>query len=121
MTYDQADGMVVMGPLAVRPTPHAYDLCAQHVERFTAPVGWQLIRLHTQFDPAPPAVSDIEALVDTVRTVAEHSLHSESSTATQAELELVVQEATRNFTPSEPPVEEDRHQATVTELGPYLK
>ncbi len=121
MTYDQADGMVVMGPLAVRPTPHAYDLCAQHVERFTAPVGWQLIRLHTQFDPAPPAVSDIEALVDTVRTAAEHRLHSESSTALEAELELVVEEVATRLSPSESSTEEAQPQATVTELGPYLK
>ncbi|WP_394551244.1 DUF3499 family protein [Agromyces sp. MMS24-JH15] len=44
MTYDYADSMAVLGPLALRPEPHAYDLCARHAERTSAPRGWRVIR-----------------------------------------------------------------------------
>ena len=44
LTYDYADAMAVLGPLAYRPEPHSYDLCARHAERLSAPAGWQVVR-----------------------------------------------------------------------------
>lgn len=44
LTYDYADAMAVLGPLAGRHEPHSYDLCARHAERLSAPQGWQVVR-----------------------------------------------------------------------------
>ncbi len=43
-TYDYADAMAVLGPLAIRREPHSYDLCERHAERLSAPQGWQIVR-----------------------------------------------------------------------------
>lgn len=43
-TYDYADAMAVLGPLAIRREPHSYDLCVVHAERLSAPQGWQIVR-----------------------------------------------------------------------------
>lgn len=44
LTYDYADAMAVLGPLAIRREPHSYDLCEKHAERLSAPQGWQIVR-----------------------------------------------------------------------------
>lgn len=44
LTFDYADSMAVVGPLATLREPHSYDLCARHAERTSAPVGWQVVR-----------------------------------------------------------------------------
>ena len=44
LTYDYADAMAVLGPLAIRREPHSYDLCATHAERLSAPQGWNVVR-----------------------------------------------------------------------------
>jgi Protein of unknown function (DUF3499) len=44
LTFDYADAMAVLGPLALDREPHGYDLCARHAERTSAPVGWQVVR-----------------------------------------------------------------------------
>lgn len=76
MTFNQSDHMVVIGPLATRATPYSYDLCQRHVERFTPPIGWEIIRLQTKFDPAPEPVSvaDPEALVRAVQAASKENL-----------------------------------------------
>ena len=43
LTSVYADSTIVLGPLATEAQPEAYDLCAKHVESFTAPRGWQVI------------------------------------------------------------------------------
>lgn len=49
LTYDYADAMAVLGPLAYRSEPHSYDLCARHSERLSVPQGWQVVRhLHVE-------------------------------------------------------------------------
>lgn len=58
---------MVLGPLPMNREPHAYELCEQHVNSFTAPRGWQVIRLATNFEPAPPSPDDLLALADAVR------------------------------------------------------
>ena len=44
LTFDYADSMAVLGPLALVREPHSYDLCARHAERTSAPKGWQIVR-----------------------------------------------------------------------------
>jgi len=44
LTYDYADSMAVLGPLAVSHEPHTYDLCHIHAERLSVPQGWHVIR-----------------------------------------------------------------------------
>ncbi|MCL1900764.1 MAG: DUF3499 domain-containing protein [Promicromonosporaceae bacterium] len=51
LTYDYADSMVVVGPLALTHEPHTYDLCAIHSERLSAPQGWQIVRHHVFGEP----------------------------------------------------------------------
>ncbi|RAX21352.1 DUF3499 domain-containing protein, partial [Actinomyces sp. Z5] len=67
LTSVYADSTIVLGPLATEAQPEAYDLCEKHVESFTAPRGWQVIRLATDFQPAPPSEDDLTALADAVR------------------------------------------------------
>ncbi|MEH0110312.1 DUF3499 domain-containing protein [Tersicoccus sp. MR15.9] len=64
LTYVYADSTVVLGPLALYPEPHTYDLCADHAQRLTAPRGWEVVRLHT---PQAGPVDDLGALADIVR------------------------------------------------------
>ena len=70
LTSVYADSTIVLGPLSTEAQPEAYDLCAKHVESFTAPRGWQVIRLATDFEPAPPSDDDLTALADAVREAA---------------------------------------------------
>ncbi|MDC4232665.1 DUF3499 domain-containing protein [Actinomyces sp. B33] len=70
LTYDYRDSTVVLGPLATSAEPNAYDLCDEHAEHLTAPRGWQVVRLATSFEPAPPSGDDLMALVDAVRRAA---------------------------------------------------
>lgn len=70
LTYDYQDSTAVLGPLATSNEPHAYDLCEIHADSLTAPRGWQVVRLTTRFDPAPPSSDDLLALVDAVRQAA---------------------------------------------------
>lgn len=67
LTYDYSDSTAVLGPLSTAAEPHAYDLCEAHAERLTVPRGWQVVRLATHFEPAPPSDDDLSALADAVR------------------------------------------------------
>lgn len=67
LTYDYSDSTVVLGPLSTAAEPHAYDLCEVHAQRLTVPRGWQVVRLTTEFEPAPPSYDDLSALADAVR------------------------------------------------------
>jgi hypothetical protein len=71
LTYDYQNSTAVLGPLATTAEPHAYDLCETHAEHLTVPLGWQVVRLQTSFDPAPPSPDDLLALVDAVREAAQ--------------------------------------------------
>jgi hypothetical protein len=44
LTFDYADAMAVLGPLATAREPQGYDLCSRHAARTSAPVGWQVVR-----------------------------------------------------------------------------
>jgi hypothetical protein len=67
LTYVYADSTVVLGPLSQLAEPHAYDLCAEHAERLTAPLGWEVVRLDTGLDAVPRRPDDLLALADAVR------------------------------------------------------
>ena len=73
LTYDYRDSTVVVGPLATVADPNSYDLCEEHAQNLTAPLGWQVVRLATNFEPAPPSGDDLMALVDAVRAAAAHT------------------------------------------------
>lgn len=49
MTFAYADSIAVLGPLSFQLEPHAHDLCREHANLLTAPVGWQLVR-HTSLN-----------------------------------------------------------------------
>lgn len=70
LTYVYADMTAVVGPLALHAEPHAYDLCAQHSERLSAPRGWEVLRLAPDPALAGPTSDDLLALADAVREAA---------------------------------------------------
>jgi len=70
LTYVYVDSTAVLGPLAQHAEPHSYDLCDLHAERLTAPRGWEIVRLATEFVPAGPSSDDLLALADAVREAA---------------------------------------------------
>ena len=70
LTYVYADQTAVLGPLATYAEPHAYDLCATHSERLSAPRGWEVIRLAPDPAAGRPSGDDLLALADAVREAA---------------------------------------------------
>lgn len=67
LTYNYADSTAVLGPLATYAEPHTYDLCGFHAERLTAPQGWEVVRLVTDFSDAATRTDDLTAVADAVR------------------------------------------------------
>ena len=70
LTYVYAEQMAVLGPLATYAEPHAYDLCDIHSERLSAPRGWEVMRLATDYSAPAPSSDDLLALADAVREAA---------------------------------------------------
>jgi len=70
LTYVYADSTAVVGPLAINPEPHTYDLCESHARSLTAPRGWELVRFDGEFEPPPPTTDDLLALAEAVREAA---------------------------------------------------
>jgi hypothetical protein len=70
LTYVYSDQTAVLGPLATYAEPHAYDLCAAHSERLSAPRGWEVLRLAPDPDAHGPSTDDLLALADAVREAA---------------------------------------------------
>ena len=75
LTYVYSDSTAVLGPLATYAEPHCYDLCAEHADRLTAPMGWELVRLPA--GDAGPSSDDLEALADAVREAARPAARQE--------------------------------------------
>jgi hypothetical protein len=67
LTYVYADQTAVLGPLATFAEPHAYDLCADHSQRLSAPRGWSILRLAPDPATVAPTHDDLLALADAVR------------------------------------------------------
>ena len=75
LTYVYADRAVVVGPLAVHAEPHCYDLCDEHAQGLTAPLGWEVVRHQPEASDVVRARSsdDLEALATAVREAARPS------------------------------------------------
>lgn len=67
LTYVYADQTAVLGPLATYAEPHTYDLCTEHSQRMSAPLGWNVLRLAPDPDAGGPSHDDLLALADAVR------------------------------------------------------
>ncbi|MGV9183468.1 DUF3499 domain-containing protein [Arcanobacterium canis] len=67
MTYGYDEATAVIGPLSPMLQPGTIDLCQAHAQSVTMPVGWQVIRLQTEFEEAPPSSDDLLALADAIR------------------------------------------------------
>jgi hypothetical protein len=67
LTYVYSDRAAVLGPLATYAEPHSYDLCSKHATGLTAPRGWDVVRLATEFPEPQPTPDDLLALADAVR------------------------------------------------------
>jgi len=76
LTFVYADSTAVLGPLAFREEPYAYDLCAMHAQRLRAPRGWEVIRLQPETQPLQPSDEEIDALADQVRERGRHVANS---------------------------------------------
>lgn len=70
LTYVYAESTAVVGPLALQPEPHTYDLCEAHARGLTAPRGWELMRYDGEFEPPQHGVDDLVALAEAVREAA---------------------------------------------------
>ena len=68
LTSVYADQTIVLGPLATHAHPQAYDLCQEHVDSFTAPRGWEVVRLVRDFSTPPPSSADLDALAEAIRS-----------------------------------------------------
>ncbi len=80
LTYVYADSTAVLGPLAEIPVPGAFDLCLDHAQRTSVPVGWEVIRL-----PLDRRRRDVDAddeLVALANAVREIGLRDEQTTPT---------------------------------------
>ncbi|MGP6175197.1 DUF3499 domain-containing protein [Corynebacterium sp. A21] len=64
LTYAYAESTAVVGPLAPAAEPHSWDLCANHAERITAPLGWEMLRVDRIDDDDD---DDLTALANAVR------------------------------------------------------
>ena len=73
MTFNYRSATAVVGALAKAPVPGALDLCAQHVQLATVPVGWQLVKLQADYQASSAAVAKaasddgLTALMDALR------------------------------------------------------
>ncbi|MCI7551157.1 MAG: DUF3499 domain-containing protein [Arcanobacterium sp.] len=74
MTYSYKEATAVIGPLSPVPQPGALDLCADHALTVTVPVGWQMVRLVTEFEPVAPSTDDLTALADAIRATSRKSV-----------------------------------------------
>ena len=72
--------MAVLGPLATYAEPHAYDLCALHGDRLTAPRGREVVRLEENHATPEPSDDDLLAIANAVREAA-RPMHQETAPA----------------------------------------
>lgn len=92
LTFNYADSTVVLGPMSQRAEPHAHDLCAKHAQQFTAPVGWEFLRLTEELDDD---ADDLLAVAKAVNAPEEAEEPVEASSGT-------VQPVDRSVAPTRP-------------------
>ncbi|WP_259365291.1 DUF3499 domain-containing protein [Flaviflexus equikiangi] len=67
MTYNYGEATAVVGPLSPVAQKGALDLCEDHAQSVTVPRGWSMVRLVTEFEPAPPSDNDLMALANAIK------------------------------------------------------
>ena len=98
LTYDYSDSTAVVGSLSAN--------------SLTVPRGWQIVRLQTTFEPAPPSGDDLMALVDAVRQAAAHT-RNRSERADAVETQTPTQPASAAKTTAT--------ASSHAELGPFAQ
>ncbi|WP_083812519.1 DUF3499 domain-containing protein [Gordonia neofelifaecis] len=66
LTFVYAESTAVIGPLSASDEPHSWDLCSQHADRITVPVGWEMMRSESGF-AQPAEDQELTALAEAVR------------------------------------------------------
>lgn len=59
----------MLGPLALQSEPGNYDLCREHADGLSAPLGWEVIRLPVDDSAEERRADDLHALAEAVREV----------------------------------------------------
>ncbi|WP_338401718.1 DUF3499 domain-containing protein [Flaviflexus huanghaiensis] len=67
MTYNYGEATAVVGPLSPVAQKGALDLCENHAQSVTVPRGWTMVRLVTEYEPAPPSDNDLMALANAIK------------------------------------------------------
>lgn len=78
LTYIYSDSTAVLGPLSTYAEPHNYDLCPEHSQRLTVPVGWSVIKEEEGLQNTGPSDEDLMAIANAVREVANLDTSSKS-------------------------------------------
>ncbi|WYY07734.1 DUF3499 domain-containing protein [Gordonia hydrophobica] len=69
LTFVYAESTAVIGPLSAADEPHSWDLCSQHADRITVPVGWEMLRSESRFQQ-PAEDHELTAIAEAVREAA---------------------------------------------------
>jgi hypothetical protein len=64
LTYHYASRTAWLDELDGQPDPSSYELCGQHADRFTVPLGWNREDRRPNGDPIPHPVPTREELFD---------------------------------------------------------
>lgn len=67
LTYVYADSTAVLGPLAQHAEPHCYDLCDDHANRMSVPLGWSVLHIDRSSTEVPLDPNDLYALASAVK------------------------------------------------------
>ncbi|NLG46128.1 MAG: DUF3499 domain-containing protein [Gordonia sp.] len=86
LTFVYAESTAVIGPLSASDEPHSWDLCSQHADRITVPVGWEMLRSESRFKQ-PVEDQDLTALAEAVREAAVGSRGSRAGFLANADLD----------------------------------
>src|SRR5436305_12267249 len=64
LTYHYVSRTAWLAVEVVEPDPATYELCTQHADRFTVPVGWNREDRRTSDAPVPRPISTAQELLD---------------------------------------------------------
>ncbi|MBV8160344.1 MAG: DUF3499 family protein [Acidimicrobiia bacterium] len=64
LTYHYASRTAWLDDLEADPDPSTYELCTQHADRFTVPLGWNREDRRTSHAPLPYPLPTVEELLD---------------------------------------------------------
>jgi len=85
--------------MSQRAEPHAHDLCAQHAQQFTVPVGWELLQLTDDLNEDP---NDLLAVANAVNTPDAVEEPADASSGT-------IQQVDRSVAPTRPTPMSGKH------------